>query len=219
MSRAAALRRGGLGFLGVLLAFPLSAWSDDLQLDVLLKSISHTGPSSTPFIEAHFSKLLARPLIVGGKLEYLGPDELARSIETPYKERTLVRGDQVTVEREGSKTRQFSLQRAPDLKSLLSSFGALLSGNQSGLSQQFEPQLTGSVKDWALTLTPRDAHIAARIHSITVRGNGSEPRCITTLEPNDNVTIMLLGAATETEVSDQIQRSSLETLCQQAALR
>jgi hypothetical protein len=199
--------------LTVLLLAPLSARGDPPQIDSLLKQLTREPPATTPFVEAHFSRMLARPLIVSGELAYLGPDALARTVREPYHEHTEIHGETVTVEREGGKARKFSLQRAPELRSLLSSFAALLGGNRAGLEQQFDLDLKGEEADWTLSLTPRDARVRERVRSIVVNGNGAEPRCLTTSEPNDNVTITLLGSAAEKQLPPMPDRAWLEEQC------
>jgi hypothetical protein len=206
--------RRSLGRLALLTLLPAAAWCAALEIDSLLPRLARPAPASTPFVEAHFSRLLARPLVVRGKLEYLGADTLARTVESPYHERTEVRAEAVTVEREGSKAQHFSLQHAPELRSLLGSFAALLSGDAAGLRREFDLDLTGDEDSWTLKLTPRDAHVRARIPSIVVSGRGDEPRCITTLQAHDNTTVMLMAHAAEKPLPATVDRAWLDQQCQ-----
>ena len=100
------------------------------DLDTLLQRLARPAPATTPFVEVHFSPLLSRPLIVSGQLQYGGPDSLARNVDKPYSEHTEIHGDEVSVVRGNGKPRTFSLQRSPELKTLLSSVSALLGGNR-----------------------------------------------------------------------------------------
>ena len=65
--------------------------------------------------------------------------------------------------------------------------------DRTTLQQQFDLDLQGDDQSWSLALTPRDAHVRQRVLSITVVGAGNEPRCITTRQPNDTTTIMLMA--------------------------
>ena len=56
---------------------------------------------------------------------------------TPYAEVTELRGENVVVEREGSKPRRFALDRAPELRGMLASFGAILKGDRPMLDRYF----------------------------------------------------------------------------------
>jgi hypothetical protein len=163
------------------------------QVDALLKRLARPAPATTSFVEAHFSQLLAKPLVVSGELQYLGADALARIVEHPYHERSEIRGDSVTLQRESQPQRSFSLQRAPELRSLRASFAALLGGDRAALEQQFTLDLHGDEQHWTLGLTPRDPLVLEHIRSVVVFGNGSEPRCLITYEANDNTTVLLIG--------------------------
>lgn len=183
------------------------------QLDTLLAHLTRSAPASTPFIEAHFSALLTRPLVVSGELEYLGPGDLARTVEKPYRERAAINGDSVTLERTGEPTQHFSLDRAPGMRSLLASFTALLGGNAGALERQFALDLHGDAQEWTIGLTPRDPAVHQRIRSITVSGSGDDLRCLTTYQANDDVTVTLLSAAARTRVPAMPTRAWFDDQC------
>jgi hypothetical protein len=195
---------------GVLGATPAFAAPD---LDVLLQHLARPAPASTPFVEVHFSPLLSRPLIVSGELQYGGPESLGRTVDKPYSEHTDIHGDEVSVTRGSGQPRKFSLQRAPDLKTLLMSFSALLGGNRQQLEQGFTLNLNGDDSHWSLGLTPRDGRVSARVTRITVTGQAGSPRCMTTVAPDGSVTVMLMEEAAKTTVPADIDRAGLERLC------
>jgi len=195
------------------LLLPACAWAATPDIDALLKQLARPAPSSTPFVEAHFSPLLSRPLLVSGQLEYLGSDALARSVQQPYQERTDIAGDTVTITRGSGRPRKFSLQRAPELKLLLGSFTALLSGNRAALEQQFSLAADGDEHHWSLQLTPLDARVHARIRAIKVEGANGEPRCLTTTEADEAVTVMLLSDAARVSPPKNVDRAWLDARC------
>ncbi|HUN27823.1 MAG TPA: LolA-related protein [Steroidobacteraceae bacterium] len=199
--------------LAALLAFlPVAAWGAS-ALDTLLQRLARPAPSSTAFVEAHFSPLLTRPLVVSGRLEYLGPDALARDVEKPYRERAEIRGDTATVAREGEPAQSFALERAPEMRGLLASFTDLLGGNRAALERAFRLDLHGSPSDWTLGLTPRDPRILERIRSVVVSGRGAEPRCLTIFQANDDTTIMLLADAASTALPAAPDRRWFDAQC------
>src|SRR6185312_16499082 len=87
--------------------------------------------------EARFSPLLSRPLVVSGELRYLGPGSLERIVQKPYSESAAIHGDAVTVRRGNAAPRHFSLEQAPQMRSLVASFSALLSGDVENLRSAF----------------------------------------------------------------------------------
>ena len=183
------------------------------DVDALLAHLMRPAPARTPFVEVHFSPLLTRPLIVSGELEYDGPEALARTVEKPYSEHTQIQGDTVTVTRGSAPPRTFSLQRAPELKTLLSSFSALLGGNRAQLEQGFTIALAGVEAHWSLTLPPRDSRVRARVARILVNGAAQSPRCMTTSAPDGSVTVMLMEAAARAQLPVDATRAALDQLC------
>jgi hypothetical protein len=183
------------------------------DVDGLLQHLRRPAPATTPFVEVHFSPLLSRPLIVSGEMEYDGPEALARTVEKPYSEHTQIQGDTVSVTRGNGKPRTFSLQRAPELKTLLSSFSALLGGNRAQLEQGFTLALAGDDAHWSLVLTPRDSRVSQRVARIVVNGAAAKPRCMTTTAPDGSVTVMLMEDAARTAVPADIDRAALDRVC------
>jgi hypothetical protein len=181
--------------------------------DALLQRLARPAPATTAFVEVHFSPLLSRPLIVSGELQYDGPDSLGRTVVKPYSEHTEIHGDQVSVTRGNGKARIFSLQRAPDLKTLLSSFSALLGGNRAQLERNFNFNVDGDDAHWSIGLTPRDGRVSQRVTRITITGQAAHPRCMTTLAPDGSVTVMLMEEAANTPVAADVDRAGLDKVC------
>ena len=181
--------------------------------DALLQRLARPAPATTAFVEVHFSPLLSRPLIVSGELQYDGPDSLGRTVNKPYSEHTEIHGDQVSVTRGSGKARIFSLQRAPDLKTLLTSFSALLGGNRAQLERNFNFNVDGDDAHWSIGLTPRDSRVSQRVTRITITGQAAHPRCMTTIAPDGSVTVMLMEEAASIPVAPDADRAGLEKVC------
>ena len=112
--------------------------------------------------------MLKAPLRVSG--EYQRPDDatLVREVQSPYRETTTIRGDQATIAREGRSPRRFKLTRAPELAALQASFGALLGGDRAALERHYTVRSQGVRERWILTMTPRDAALAARVREVAL---------------------------------------------------
>lgn len=178
----------------------------------ILAKLQRPLPASTPFLELRGSRLLKAPLRISGR--YLRPDAdtLVRDVTSPYQETTTLRGAEARVARTGQQTRRFQLSRAPELAALLSSFGALLSGDRRQLERHYALAATGTTGHWQLLLTPRDAAMAAKTRGIRLYGRGSELRCIETLTPaGAPQRTLLAGAARDgTAITDA---QALAALC------
>lgn len=206
-------RAAGACGAGALVGAGALAGTAGTDLDSILHRLARPAPATTPFIEARFSPLLSRPIVVSGELQYLGHDALVRSVEKPFRERSEIRADTVSVQHGDQPPQHFSLDRAPEMRSLVASFSALLSGDVAALRAAFALDLHGSERRWTIGLTPLDPRVHERIRSITVTGVGSEPRCLTTFQANDDIDVMLLAGAARTAPPAAPDRGWFDARC------
>ena len=160
-----------------------------------------------------YSALLSEPLVASGSLEHRGDGALVRRVTDPYLETTTLYGENVLVEREGSKPRRFSLDRAPELRGMLASFGALIKGDRALLDRYFRMSASGSGDAWTIELKPRDAKLARRLAAIRVDGEHDRARCFTMTEPDGDGSVMAVGVRDRTGLPDSIDRDTLQAWC------
>lgn len=184
-----------------------------LDVETLLASLARPAPATTSFVEVRYSKLLDQPLIVKGELEYLEDGVLARTVKEPFKERTEIHGERVIVERAGKPRRQFSLKRAPELRGLLGSFAAVLGGSRASLEQNFNLALQGEQGHWQLRLTPKSTRVGRYMQDIVINGQENEPRCISVNQPDQDGSIMIVGAAADAALPTPLTRDELNRFC------
>lgn len=151
----------------------------------ILSRLARPAPVRTSFVEVRDSKLLKAPLRLSGEYLRPAPDTLVREVRAPYVEKTTIVSSkagtgQATIER-GGRSRSYSLARVPELASLQSSFGALLSGDRAALERDFAMRAEGTRTQWTLALSPTEPGLAARLKQITLFGRGAELRCIETV--------------------------------------
>ena len=151
--------------------------------------------------------------MVSGRLEHREDGTLVRRVETPYAEVTELRGENVVVEREGSKPRRFALDRAPELRGMLASFGAILKGDRPMLDRYFVVTAQGDLARWEITLTPRDDKLKRRLSAIVVDGAGDRAKCFTLEEPDGDASLMALGVAGPDELPAAFERQTLQDWC------
>lgn len=183
----------------------------------IVSRLARPAPMRTSFVEVRTSRLLKTPLRLSG--EYLRPDgrTLVRQVRTPYAETTTIVSSgtgpgQATIER-GGKRRTYSLARVPELASLQSSFGALLSGDGATLQRDFRLVPHGTRADWTMDLLPRDAGVAARLKQITLHGRGAELRCIETVPAKAGEVQRTLLASAARAADAQAGAASVAALC------
>jgi hypothetical protein len=191
----------------------LSATAAALDAQALIGRLAKPAPATVAFREVRFSTLVNEPLIVAGELVYTDATSLDRRVVRPYRETVAIRGESVRVEREGSPPRSFGLNRAPELRGLLSGFTALLAGDSAALERNFSIAANGSDAAWTLELTPTDKRARRRLQQIVVNGRADVPQCFTMLTANGGASVLLLGAAADRELPKPTTLEALKQLC------
>jgi hypothetical protein len=179
----------------------------------IIERLARPAPAITSFVEVRHAALLTRPLVVRGELEYRGPRALEKRVEAPWRERLVINGNEVQVLREGEKPRRFSLNRAPELRGILDSFGALLAGDRSALEASYAMSVEGSDDAWRLSLKPRDPRAARYVRDVVVTGGGSSAWCFVMTEPDGDASYTLLDAASKVTLPEPPTRAWLEQHC------
>jgi hypothetical protein len=197
----------------VLALAPCIALAAELDPDALLARLARPAPDATTFAEVRYSSLLTEPLVAVGDLELREDGALVRRVTDPYRETTILRGEEVLVEREGAKRRSFSLDRAPELRGMLASFGALLRGDRASLERQFEVSVLGTDARWQIDLVPRNPKLVRRLATIRVDGAADRPRCFTLSEPDDDASVVALGVRDRTALPVTLERRVLQAWC------
>ncbi|AXK73057.1 fatty acyl CoA synthetase [Lysobacter sp. TY2-98] len=211
-------RRSLLPLLLLTLAMPsVHAASPEIETGWILSKLARPAPMRTQFVELHGSRLLKAPLRIEGEYARPNDDTLVREVRLPYAETSTIRAGSVTIKR-GTSSHTYSLDRAPQLAGLQSSFGALLSGDRTQLERAFRIDSSGSREQWTLQLTPKDKRTATYVRTIALYGRGAELRCIETTPAKGDLQRTLLAGAAQS-ASGVADAASLTTLCHGAATR
>lgn len=147
------------------------------------------------FREERGSALLDAPLVLEGTLARPGDGVLVREVASPYVETTTIRGEEVTLARDGERTRTFSLRRAPELGGLLASFQALVEADRGLLERHYALALEGDAAGFALVLTPRERRLARRVARVTLLGADAALRCLHLEQADGGEAWMWVGEA------------------------
>ena len=165
----------------------------------------------TAFVELRGSRLLKTPLRIEGEYQRPSDAVLVRQVRAPYAETSTIRGSHLTIAR-GAAAKTYSLDRAPELAGLQSSFGALLSGDRALLERHFRVDSSGTRERWTLRLVPREKAMAARVRELVLLGRGAELRCIQTHPLKGDVQRTLLAGAAR-DAAGVRDAAALAALC------
>ena len=192
MQSERAMRRLAFASLA-LLPCAMSLAATDLATTILSR-MAKPGAAQTEFIEVSYRGMLDRPLVTSGTMKWLGGDRLERDIEKPYKAVAKIGDGRMSVQRGNGAVQAMPIARAPQMAAILSGFRALLGGDITQVSRDFEVKAAGNEARWVMSLTPRSGELKSRVQSIVIDGRDDAPRCMTLNESDGDTTITLLGA-------------------------
>jgi len=180
----------------------------------LIARLARPAPADTAYAEVRFVGMLKQPLVLHGELHYGGRGKLGKRVDRPYQESTTIADGSVDVQRADKPPQRFSLDRAPELQTLLAAFGALLGGDAETLTKYYQVDAARAGEDFTLKLTARAAR-PGKLNRVVVRvdGSGDEPRCFSLYQPDGDASVMLLGPLAAATLPDPPTRSALEKLC------
>ena len=158
-----------------LLQFSTAARALDLQ--EVLRATAVEPPARVRFREERHNALLEDPLVLTGYLEYLGPGQLRKVIETPFQETFLIDSTHIEVEREGQ-VQRIPLRQARSLQSMLAGIEAVLAGNESRIEKDFRYELGGEMEAWSMRLEPHSRRVMRQLGSLLVQGDASNVKNI-----------------------------------------
>lgn len=165
------------------------------DLAQLMQQRAQVTQTRVQFTEQRNSDLFERPLILSGTLRYDSPARVEKQIDAPFKERYVVDGDVLRIERGGKRPRTVLLHEHPALWAFVESFRATLAGNLSTLQRFYEVGLEGDRAHWRLLLRPRDEQMREFVDSIRIEGSNADITAIEILEVGGDNSRLSIGPA------------------------
>jgi len=174
----------------VLLAWALAAGAAaPWTLERLLQGFAQTRESRASFVEKKSVGVLERPLVSSGELRFEAPDRLEKRTLRPRPELLRLEGDTLTLER-GERRLRLDLRGNPEAAALAESIRGTLAGDRAALERVYRLRLEGTERDWALTLVPRDAALAALVKRIRIAGHRAGISVVEILHGNGDGTLL-----------------------------
>lgn len=162
------------GLVGCLFAGPTWAFA----MPDLMALLSQQRSGGARFTEQRYVANLDAPLKSSGTLSFEAPDRFTRRTLLPRPETMAVEGNTLTLSR-GGRSRQFTLDAAPEMVAIVEAVRGTLTGNAQSLQRHFRPQLSGRAEQWSLLLVPLDARLAHQVREIRLDGQRGELRGVT----------------------------------------
>jgi hypothetical protein len=147
--------------------FAIGALAFDLQS--LMSTLAKVDRSRVEFEETRHLSVLAAPLVRRGTLDYVRPDRLEMHVIAPLPETIAIVGTRVRVTSSDA-VREWDLAGRPAALAWVEAIRASLAGDAAALERTFSVELSGTDRDWRMTLTPRDARVGAALRRVVVTG-------------------------------------------------
>lgn len=163
-----------LALVGALFAAPCFAFA----LPDLMGLLAQHRSGEARFTEQREVANLDAPLTSSGTLSFEAPDRFERRTLQPRVETMAVQGNTLTLTR-GGKSRQFTLDAAPEAVAIVEAVRGTLTGNAASLQRHFRTRLTGEAGQWSLLLEPLDTRLAHQVREIRLDGQRGDLRGVT----------------------------------------
>lgn len=179
---------------GCLLALACGAApAQDAALEQVMRLLSEVKASSVRFSETKTMAALSEPLVLSGRLSYVRGGRIEKAVASPYRERTTIEGDTMTVESPArGESRRYALRGSPAAWAFAEGLRATLGGDLVTLERYYRISFGGSAGDWTLELAPRDEAMARYVRSIGFRGRRADITQIAIHEAGGSTTLMTI---------------------------
>lgn len=165
-------------------------------LDVadLMATLAHSTHGAATFTEKKYLAILDAPVESSGELRFVPPARLEKLTLKPSRERLVLDGDVLTVER-GRRTHVLALKDYPEVAGMIESIRATLAGDRSALERVYRLSVSGSRARWSLALVPLDVRIARVVARIRIDGAEGEVRTVEIVQADGDRSVMTVEKA------------------------
>lgn len=170
-----------------------------LDLTELMAQLAQQRAGQARFSEQRFVSGFEQSLFSSGTLSFQAPDKLERRTLAPRSEAFIVDGNKLTLER-GGRTRQMTLDAAPELAAMVAAMRGTLSGDARALQQHFKVSVEGSPAQWLLQLVPLDNRLLGVVRRVRIEGQRSEVRSVEVALADGDRSVMSIEPAEKPRV-------------------
>jgi len=116
--------------------FASHARAAEPALAEVMQMLAGVKISHARFVETRHMAILAKPLVLGGRLSYTRPNQLERQVLAPYEEKTLIADKQIIIENRTRNQRTLlSTADHPALFAFTEALRATLAGDRAALER------------------------------------------------------------------------------------
>lgn len=179
-----------ISLLFALLITSISIEAKDLTLEQLMTMLASQPRLEAQFKEKKFDSFLEIPIDSSGKVSFIAPDYLEKTIKKPSLQSFILNGDKITVSIRDKEAKTYSIEQRPEIKAFTESFRSTLSGDLKTLREYYDVKLTGQLDQWKLQLKPINKIISRTIETIQFVGQQKHFTQVITNHRNGDYSVM-----------------------------
>lgn len=162
--------------------------AENSDLDIVLQKLQKNKLLRSRFTQERRLKILTKPLVSEGQLNYFSGKGIIWEIEIPIKSKVIISQNKIT---------EINLNEnpvsRPNLGGIYTALDALFNGNKGIINKNFTINYDGSIKNWHIELTPKFAPLNKIFKTIEMHGENQIKR-ITLNDNNQDSTVITLGS-------------------------
>ena len=162
-------------------------------IEQLMQALAAVKSSQAAFVELKHVALLSTPLQSRGRLLYTAPGKLEKRTLSPRRESLVLEGNDLTLESGDRKQRRtLRLDDQPVVRAFVESIRSTLAGDLTTLTRYYAIKLTGSERQWRLTLKPGGQQVQEFVSEIQISGSGDTITRIEFFETSGDRSVMTI---------------------------
>lgn len=162
--------------------------AQDSGLNKILQHLKKNKILRSQFKQTRHLKILSRPLLSEGQLNYFSGKGIIWEIEKPIKSKVIISPNKIT---------EINVNREPisrpNFGGIYTVLDALLNGNAAIINKNFTINFEGSTENWHIELTPRFSPLDKIFKTIEMHGKHQINRIILNDNNQDSTIITLIS--------------------------
>ncbi len=172
--------------------FAQIAAATELNIADIMQALAQRTSSRATFVELKYIAALQQPLESSGELFFTAPSRLEKHTIKPKSEMLILDGDKLQITRSNGRKMTLSLSNRPEASGFVESVRSTLLGDRSALERYYQLNVDGTMSQWQLQLTPKEAAMRKIISEIRMTGTHAQIKTIEFKQADGDRSVMTI---------------------------
>ncbi len=172
--------------------FAQIATATELNIADIMQALAQRTSSRATFVELKYIAALQQPLESSGELFFTAPSRLEKHTIKPKSEMLILDGDKLQITRSNGRKMTLSLSNRPEASGFVESVRSTLLGDRSALERYYQLNVDGTMSQWQLQLTPKEAAMRKIISEIRMTGTHAQIKTIEFKQADGDRSVMTI---------------------------